>query len=467
MVETDIAPELIEKVNKEFEENLSKDKRASNLQKKLSEGRADYADAYDYAETIGTARAKAFGSEISSDVLPDGKMYYNIASRLMGDSLSTDHKLVTDYAAAVQKAYNSKLGIHLKEQRADLDEGRIKGFADRLSSEENFDDAAWLLYEPVVTHARSVVDDTIKKNAEFQHKAGIKAVINRKAAARCCDWCTDLEGDYTYPSVPREVFQRHDHCKCALDYNGKRLKAYESKNGAHSFRDPEEKERIDERKRLAIEKEMQNGIMKANKTTERAKSGKMHNEKYGDSAVFINKKYIGSDEYIGKYIGITGDEKVDNIIAQKAQTILYDRTGTFNETLVLFDKATGDEILTIAVDDDKQRIKYTASDNEIIKAAKEEGKEIIALHNHPTGWPPTADDCVTAHDKGYGLGITCGHNGSVNIYYPSRVSFTDDECRQIHNIIAEQSEYEKDINKVLRIWEDTLAEFDMIIKERR
>ncbi|MCR5236452.1 MAG: hypothetical protein K6E34_04520 [Lachnospiraceae bacterium] len=239
-MDKDIAPELIEKVNKDFERNISQDKSVNALNEKLAAGQAKYEDAYKYAESVGNARAKAFKDQISSEVLPEGKMHYNIGSRLMTDSLTTDHNMVAEYAAGVQKSYNEKAGISLKALKADVDEDRIDGFVQRLASEEVFDDVAWIMQEPVVTHSRSVVDDTIKKNAEFQHKAGLTAKVTRKAAPRCCDWCTDLEGDYTYPNVPREVFQRHDNCKCTVDYDGKRLKAHDSGRHDHTFRDPDE-----------------------------------------------------------------------------------------------------------------------------------------------------------------------------------------------------------------------------------
>lgn len=239
-MDKDIAPELIEKVNKDFERNISQDKSVNALNEKLAAGQAKYEDAYKYAESVGNARAKAFKDQISSEVLPEGKMHYNIGSRLMTDSLTTDHNMVAEYAAGVQKSYNEKAGISLKALKADVDEDRIDGFVQRLASEEVFDDVAWIMQEPVVTHSRSVVDDTIKKNAEFQHKAGLTAKVTRKAAPRCCDWCTDLEGDYTYPNVPREVFQRHDNCKCTVDYDGKRLKAHDSGRNDHTFRDPDE-----------------------------------------------------------------------------------------------------------------------------------------------------------------------------------------------------------------------------------
>lgn len=243
----DICPELIKNINDEFEKNCIKDANMRALVKKVEAGTATYADAYKYAEAVGTARANAFQSEISSEVLPDGKMYYNIAERVMTGSLGTDHEMIADFAEQVQKAINDNAGIRLKAQRADLDEDRIDGFVQRLASEDNVDNVKWLLNEPVKTHARSVVDDTVKKNAKFQHKAGIKAKVVRYGGSDCCKWCDGLTGEYIYPSVPREVFMRHDNCRCSLDYNGKKLTAYESGGVAHTFRDQGEAEKRNQR----------------------------------------------------------------------------------------------------------------------------------------------------------------------------------------------------------------------------
>lgn len=250
-MEKDVAPGIIEKVNRDFESKI--DSSAIHaLEEKAANGAATYEDAYKYAEKIGEARSKALQTHVTTETLPEGKIYYNIADRLMNDSLSTDHEMVAEYAAKAQQAINEKAGIKLKAQKAELEQDRIDSFINGLCGSEGnlIEDVLWKLGEPVVTHARTVVDSTIKKNAEFQHKAGLKATITRKAAPRCCDWCTDLEGDYTYPNVPREVFQRHDHCKCTVDYDGKKLTAYNSGSNAHTFRDQSYSARRDERKIL-------------------------------------------------------------------------------------------------------------------------------------------------------------------------------------------------------------------------
>ena len=251
---SDVAIDLIKDVNTAFQKNCVKDRNISKLMEKLDAGEATYKDAYSFATSIGNARAKAFKSEISSNRLPDGRMYYNIGSRLLNNTLGEDYNLVAEYAQGVQEVLNAQRGISLKALKADKNKDRIKGFVDRLSSEEDYDKVAWILDEPVKVHALSVVDDTIQKNAEFQDKAGIGVKVIRIAEADCCKWCSLLDGEYTYPGVKGEIFQRHDNCRCIVEYDGRKLSAYESKNGAHSFREDNTKELINFEKNGNVKK---------------------------------------------------------------------------------------------------------------------------------------------------------------------------------------------------------------------
>lgn len=466
-----VADELIENVNTAFTNNCIKDTSLRGLTSKLEQGTAIYEDAYKYADSIGSARAKAFQSQISSEVLPGGGFDYETASSLMRDSLGADFDMVSEYAQGVQELVNGRNDINLKALQADENIDRIEGFVKRLASEAVYDDVKWLLDEPIVTHAQSVVDDTIKKNAEFQYKAGLEAKVTRHAAPRCCDWCNDIEGDYTYPGVDGRVFQRHDRCKCTVDYNGRKLTAYNSGKNSHSFRDQGEQDQIEGRKKISdsavnrFSNSNENGIINSYQATERAKSRKMHADKYGDNAILVNEKYISTDEYYNKFIGITGNKDVDASICEISRGILKDRTGTKKETLVVLDKSNGNPILTIKGTEDGG-ISYSIEHEKVIADAKKDGVSLIAIHNHPTGYPPTADDCVSALLRGYDTGITCGHNGTVHTYYPSKDYYTVEECNEIHSIIIEECEYKTNIEHVLKIWKDTLSEFGMTIKDR-
>ena len=76
---TDVVPELLEKIQESFVKNLKKNNKLKDITNKIKLGKATYADAEEYALTVGTALAESFKQNLNGNVLPDGRMYYNIA----------------------------------------------------------------------------------------------------------------------------------------------------------------------------------------------------------------------------------------------------------------------------------------------------------------------------------------------------------------------------------------------------
>ena len=213
----DMAPALLERLQALFENNLSTS-RAGALLEKIAAGKAGYADAGDYAEEVGRALADAFAFITGAD-LPDGRMYWNIADRVVRPLLEEDHTLVSGAAVQVQQTLNAAAGLGLKAQSAPLDEDRVAGLLNSLASAVRYDDVADILNEPVITFSRAVVDETVQRNIEFQGKAGLRPRVIRRTVGGCCDWCRQKAGVYTYPGVPRDVFQRHGSCRCVVEYD--------------------------------------------------------------------------------------------------------------------------------------------------------------------------------------------------------------------------------------------------------
>lgn len=205
----DIAPVLLEQISQDFIRLLG-DSKIDGM---------NYISAADYAEKVGAALAEAFRLNLDPDILPDGKMYWNIADRVIRPMLEQDHKIVSDVAAQVQEALNKAAGLGLKAQHAPLNEDRVSGILNKIASAEHFSDVAWVLGEPIVTFSISVIDDTIKKNVEWHGKAGLQPKIVRKAERKCCSWCSNLAGAYTYPDIPLAVYQKHEYCRCVVDYD--------------------------------------------------------------------------------------------------------------------------------------------------------------------------------------------------------------------------------------------------------
>lgn len=215
----DIAPALLDAIRQDFERNLGGRQRAVQLLEKIQAGGANYADAGDYAEEVGTALADAFRANLSSAVLPDGRMYYNIADRVVRPLLEQDHALVAEAAQTVQQSLNTAAGLGLKPQDVPLNESRVQGLLDKISNAEQYDTVAWVLGEPVKNFSRAIVDESIRRNVEFQGRAGLRPRVIRRVVANCCRWCGRLAGTYTYPDVPQEAYQRHEYCRCTVEYD--------------------------------------------------------------------------------------------------------------------------------------------------------------------------------------------------------------------------------------------------------
>lgn len=213
----DITPGLIESVTDEFHRLYDGSAKIKALLEKVKAGTATYAEAQEYSLEVSRLIGAAYEKHISPAVLPDGKMYYNIASRLIPATLDENHSLVAEYAAKVQKALNEKAKIGLTAQKAPLDSDRVDGLVELAAGEE------YAKVEPQLLTAfdgfcQSIVDETIRRNADLHHKVGLSPKIIRRSTGKCCDWCRALVGIHPYP-VEREIYQRHANCRCTVLYD--------------------------------------------------------------------------------------------------------------------------------------------------------------------------------------------------------------------------------------------------------
>lgn len=217
-MENDIVPELLDKIKKDFFKAAESNAQLERLLLLLQNGEATFLDAHEFSTILGKLIAKSLKENISSAVLPEGKMHYNIAERILNDILGTNHNMVSSYSDRVQNILNQKADIFLNSIKPKINQDRIDGMINRLSYEEKFDDIAWMLDEPVVNFSNNVVDKFIKANAEFQYKAGLSAKIIRTSTGNCCEWCDAIAGTYTYPKVPKDLYRRHKNCDCVVEY---------------------------------------------------------------------------------------------------------------------------------------------------------------------------------------------------------------------------------------------------------
>lgn len=251
MAAVDIAPELLEAIMAEFERQMA------DVPGITEETIASFAEAYSYAERVGGSLSAAFRKNLSSAALPNGRMYYNIAERAVKPAIEAGCELVYNYSEAIQKKLNEYADIGLAVQHAEKNGERIESLINKLVSAEQYDDAAWVLDEPVVNLSYGCVDDTIQENAEFHARTGLPAMITRTAAGGCCDWCAELAGRYEYDITELgEVFRRHDRCRCMVLYNPGDGRGYQNVH-TRRWNDPTSYAEIEERKRVERQQKLQ------------------------------------------------------------------------------------------------------------------------------------------------------------------------------------------------------------------
>ncbi len=224
----DIAPELYKKIKKDIAEELEKSAKAKELYKAVASGKADYETANLFSEEIGSIYSRALKNNINSGVLPDGKMYYNIAERTIRPAMEDCYGKISDVTFQIQSDLNKSAGIGIKAIKPKLNEERVEGIINRSCMAEQFDDVSWLLDEPIVNFAQSIVDDSVKVNADFHEKAGLSPTITRKVSGKCCKWCESLAGTYDYREAPADIYRRHESCRCQVLYNPGDSKKYQN-----------------------------------------------------------------------------------------------------------------------------------------------------------------------------------------------------------------------------------------------
>lgn len=213
-----VGQELLAAVRGSFDELRGSDEALSALTAALRNSGANYRTANDYAIRLGELLSQALKKHVNAQALPDGRFYEELARELLGPLLEGNYELIADAAAAAQNALNRAAGLGIKAVKPTLNKSRVDGLVSKVSSYESYNEAAWLLDEPIVNFSQSVVDDTIDANVTAHWRAGLNPVVKRIQTGGACKWCAALAGVYQYP-VDREVYRRHERCRCIVLYD--------------------------------------------------------------------------------------------------------------------------------------------------------------------------------------------------------------------------------------------------------
>lgn len=216
----DITPGLLETIKNKFKAKFNESGRISELYKRVRDGTATYQTAQDFATEVGSILADVFRECIHSDILPDGRMYYNIASRIIPPMLENNFDITAEMAKEIQQILNRSAGLGIKAVSPELNQDKVDRIVDIVSGAEKYDEISYMLKDPIINFTQCIVDDAVRANADFQEKAGLSPKIVRTSSGKCCEWCDKLDGVYDYEKVRdtgNDVFRRHRNCICLVE----------------------------------------------------------------------------------------------------------------------------------------------------------------------------------------------------------------------------------------------------------
>lgn len=273
---SNLGESLLDEVRALFEAKTASDAKLAQLAKRIRDG--TYYDASDYAVRLG----ELLGESLNDSTKTLAFMSREVAEEVLGPMLRQDHDLLALVIEMVQKRLNEANGFGLNPVIPEVDTNRIAGIIEKVASGETLDEVRWMFGEPIINYSQSVVDQAIRDNAKATSKLGLTGYIIREAETAGvkqitrgkkkvtyqvpCKWCANLAGRYKSTEAPKDVYRRHESCRCHLtfEYGGRRQDAWSKVE----WTDQESAERARlireaERQKLREQEELTNRVKEA------------------------------------------------------------------------------------------------------------------------------------------------------------------------------------------------------------
>jgi hypothetical protein len=141
-----------------------------------------------------------------------------------------------------------------------------------------------------------------------------------------------------------------------------------------------------------------------------------------DRAVLINRAIIDSNEYRRKFDNATDNPIVNKTLYTSSKEILYDRSGTYYESMRWIDGETGKIIAAADYMGKSARLTGAKFEQRILYNDMKLKRQlaghinIVTLHNHPNSTAPSVSDLNSVVKRGYAVGFTVSHDGRLYKY---------------------------------------------------
>ena len=211
----------LQEIKNEFASKCQSDAEIKSLLTKIHSGSGTYEDASKASKLIGSELSKiykekmrgAYGVNMSADTTE--------VDSILRQTLQHDYDTITDLTKTTQESLNKAAGINMNAVVPKYNTDRTEGIISRVDefSKRDLDAAMNELSSNMVNYSMSIVDASVKENADYQFRAGMVPKIKRTMqGSKPCKWCQALAGTYDYPDVPENIYRRHNNCFCVVTY---------------------------------------------------------------------------------------------------------------------------------------------------------------------------------------------------------------------------------------------------------
>ncbi|EJU21613.1 hypothetical protein [Mogibacterium sp. CM50] len=122
----DIGIKLKEMIDESFSEYIAVDMIIRGLNRRIEKNIATQKDVITLCKRLGDIGVRALQDNIKPDILPNGKMYWNIAEKAIKPLMINIHTIVNQAAAEVLETEHQNAGIHIKTIISPFPEERIE-----------------------------------------------------------------------------------------------------------------------------------------------------------------------------------------------------------------------------------------------------------------------------------------------------------------------------------------------------
>lgn len=150
-------------------------------------------------------------------------------------------------------------------------------------------------------------------------------------------------------------------------------------------------------------------------------------KKTKESSFAVDWSVVDTEEYDEAFDKLSSNPKVSKAIKTRAKWALSNRDLSQTEEIYATSLNSGEEIGRITTQHNISAVKRTKRFTDSLNLTDKKGEQIILIHNHPKGLPPSISDINVLLQNENVCGITVGHNGSVYYYTKPNNIITQDD----------------------------------------